>query len=81
MHGTSQSKVSCITYDTPDSQRVNILDRHLTFNEYEILNDNQQYIQRELKLNELHIIKTDDAVNINNTEDITPGYYNIIFSC
>ncbi|CAF4343729.1 unnamed protein product, partial [Adineta steineri] len=51
-----------------------------TFNEYEILNDNQQYIQRELKLNELHIYKTDDAININNSEGITPGKPLIQFS-
>ncbi|CAF0849547.1 unnamed protein product [Adineta steineri] len=69
----------CQTLVNEANNNIHILDRHLTFNEYEILNDNQQYIQRELKLNELHIMKTDDAVNINNSEDITPGYYNIIF--
>ncbi|CAF3726768.1 unnamed protein product [Adineta steineri] len=63
----------CQTLVNEANNNIHILDRHLTFNEYEILNDNQQYIKRELRLDELHIIKTDDAVNINNSEDITPG--------
>ncbi|CAF3948470.1 unnamed protein product, partial [Adineta steineri] len=70
----------CQTLVNEANNNINILDRHLTFNEYEILNNNQQYIQQELELNELHIIKTDDAVTINNSEDITPGKPLIQFS-
>ncbi|CAF1206804.1 unnamed protein product [Rotaria sordida] len=51
--------------------------QHLTFNEYEILIHNQQYIQRSLKLNQLQIKLIDDehTGNINNIDDIIPGYH------
>lgn len=58
------------------NNNISALDQQLTFNEYDILVDNQQYIKKSLKLNKLQIklIDEDDTVNINNPDDITPGY-------
>ncbi|CAF1352824.1 unnamed protein product, partial [Rotaria sp. Silwood1] len=57
------------------NNNINILDQHLSFNEYEILVHNQQYIQRSLKLDELEIkvIDEEDTININNLDDVIPG--------
>ncbi|CAF3923890.1 unnamed protein product [Rotaria sordida] len=57
------------------NNNINVLDQHLTFNEYEILIHNQQYIQRSLKLNQLQIklINDEHTENINNLDDIIPG--------
>ncbi|CAF2993244.1 unnamed protein product [Rotaria sp. Silwood2] len=63
------------------NNNINILDQHLSFNEYEVLLNNQEYIQRSLKLNQLQIklIHEEDTGCISNLDDVIPGYYTIKF--
>jgi hypothetical protein len=56
---------------------ISALDRHLSFNEYEILQFNQDYLRRALDVEQIDIRLTDgnetDATMLNNLEDILPG--------
>jgi leucyl-tRNA synthetase len=51
---------------------VNALDRHLSFDEYDILQFNQDYLRRALDVEQIDIRLTDGTIS-NNLEDILPG--------
>ena len=56
---------------------VTSLDRHLSFDEYEVLQYNQDYLRRALNVEQIDICLTDvnetDATMMNNLEEILPG--------
>jgi leucyl-tRNA synthetase len=56
---------------------VNALDRHLSFDEYDVLRLNQDYLRRALDVEQIDIRLTDgnetDGASLNNLEDILPG--------
>jgi len=60
---------------------IQILNEHLTFDEFKIINDNQDYLKKIFKLNEIHIKEVTDD-NRDQFEDITPGLIltNIFYS-
>jgi leucyl-tRNA synthetase len=59
------------------SGNVISLDRHLSFDEYQILQFNQEYLRRALDVEQIDIHLTDgnetDTAILNNLEDILPG--------
>ena len=59
------------------SQDVTSLDRHLSFDEYQVLQFNQEYLRRALNVEEIEIRLTDgnqtDVPTLINLEDILPG--------
>lgn len=59
------------------SGNVTSLDRHLSFDEYDILQFNQEYLRRALDVEQIDIRLTDgnenDSALINNLEEILPG--------
>lgn len=56
---------------------VTSVDRHLSFDEYEILQFNQDHLRRTLNVEEIDIRLTDnndtDIITLSNVEDILPG--------
>lgn len=56
---------------------VSSLDQHLSFDEYEVLQRNQEYLRRALDVEQIEIRLADgtetDAATLNNLEDILPG--------
>ena len=56
---------------------VTSLDRHLSFDEYEVLQYNQEYLRRALNVEQIDIRLTDgnetDVTTVVNLEDILPG--------
>ncbi len=59
------------------SGNIESLDRHLSFDEYKVLQFNQDYLRRTLNMEEINIVLTDGKENTgsisNNLEDILPG--------
>jgi len=59
------------------SGNVSSLDRHLSFDEYQVLQLNQDYIRRALDVEQIDIRLTDgnetDAAILSNVEDVLPG--------
>ncbi|CAF2777360.1 unnamed protein product [Rotaria sp. Silwood2] len=65
---------------------INALNQHLTFDEYETLVYNQEYIKRSLKLDQLDIKSIGDEntietmMNTTNLEDVVPGVVDLDLS-
>ncbi|CAF4589633.1 unnamed protein product [Rotaria sp. Silwood1] len=59
------------------SRNVTALDQHLSFDEYQVLQFNQDYLRRALNVEQIDIRLTDDnnidATTLSNLEDIIPG--------
>ena len=60
------------------SGEISALDRHLSFNEYEVLQLNQEYLRRTLGIEQIEIRSTDEneidaTILLNNIDDISPG--------